>query len=1148
MTTASAARSRLPFRLWSLLLLPAAAAWPASKIVGALPLAFESNEGQAGAGVRFLARSPGFTLLLEESGSAMYVLPGPSGGTAGLLRLIVEGGAGRPAASGEELLASRTNFYGGSDPRRWRESVPNYRAVRFTGVYDGIDLRWRSESRQIEYEFLLQPGAEPGAIGLRFAGARRVRLAREGHLLVDVPAGTLRFRRPLAYQEASGRRVAVPVSYSLAGARASFRVGPYDRRRPLIIDPVVSFSTYLGGGGFDAAYGVAMNSSGEAYVTGETASADFPGTPTRMRSGREAFVTRLKRDGSAVLYTTILASGSDDAGAAIAVGASGEAYVAGVAGGSGFPVTPGALQTTFPGAPAGFVARLDNSGRLVYCTYLGGGTTSLTGIAVDSGGNAYVTGYTSAVGFPVTPSAPQAVLGGGWSDALLVKLAPDGSRLLYSTLLGGAGADVSRAVAVDAAGRACIAGTTDSRNLAVRSALQAQLGGGSDAFLGCLNPAGTAWAYLTYLGGGGQDKAQALALDAAGNAYVAGATYSQNFPVSSTPFQSANHGGYDAFVSKVDAAGGGLLYSTLLGGGGADSAQAIAVDAGGRAWVAGFTASLDFPIRNAWQARNAGGFFDAFVAQFSPDGASVLFSSYLGNVGDDRATALALDGAGNALVAGYTGSVAFPTTAGVAQSRVKAPYDAFLTRLSPDALISGRVSLAGGQGLSGVAVALSGSQTASTVTDVSGYYSFAGVPAGGTVTVTPKLAGFTFAPVSQTFTSSSGSRVADFTATPVPVYYSISGRVTDLTGSGLPGVTVALSGGGTSSVTTDATGGYLFDSLTAGATYTITPARSGYSFTPASQTFPGISGNSVANFSASVITPSGGSSKVGVFRNGQWTLDFNGNGVWDGAAGDRLVSLGQTGDIPVVGDWNGTHSAKAGIFRNGLWVLDYNGNGVWDGPALDRAMMLGQTGDTPVVGDWNGDGRAKAGIFRNGLWVLDYNGNGVWDGPAVDRAYAIGQAGDIPVVGDWNGDGRAKVGVFRNGQWTLDYNGNGVWEGPAGDRLVSLGQTGDIPVVGDWNGTHSAKPGIFRNGLWVLDYNGNGVWDGPAVDRAMGLGQAGDIPVVGDWNGDGRAKVGIFRNGLWVLDYNGNGVWDGPAVDRAYAIGQTGDRAVTGAW
>ena len=303
-----------------------------------------------------------------------------------------------------------------------------------------------------------------------------------------------------------------------------------------------------------------------------------------------------------------------------------------------------------------------------------------------------------------------------------------------------------------------------------------------------------------------------------------------------------------------------------------------------------------------------------------------------------------------------------------------------------------------------------------------------------------------------------------------------------------------------------------------------------------------------ANSAVMELTTVNAPDKAGVFRNGVWVLDFNGNGVWDGLGTDRAVILGTAGDVAVVGDWNNDGFDAVGVFRNGLWVLDFNGNGVWDGLGTDRAIILGTTGDVPVVGDWNNTGSDKAGVFRNGLWLLDFNGNGVWDGLGTDRAVSLGTASDVPVVGDWDNTGSDKVGVFRNGVWVLDFNGNGVWDGLGTDRAVILGTAGDVPVVGDWDNSGSDKVGVFRNGVWVLDFNGNGVWDGLGTDRAIILGTTGDVPVVGDWNNTGSDKAGVFRNGLWLLDFNGNGVWDGLGTDRAVSLGTTGDVPVVGKW
>ncbi|MCC9000271.1 MAG: hypothetical protein LM522_12400, partial [Candidatus Contendobacter sp.] len=249
-----------------------------------------------------------------------------------------------------------------------------------------------------------------------------------------------------------------------------------------------------------------------------------------------------------------------------------------------------------------------------------------------------------------------------------------------------------------------------------------------------------------------------------------------------------------------------------------------------------------------------------------------------------------------------------------------------------------------------------------------------------------------------------------------------------------------------------------------------------------------------------------------------------------------------------------------GVFRNGQWVLDANGNGAWDGCGIEFCFSgFGQAGDRPASGNWDGGTKSYIGVLRSdtGEWFIDRNGNRQWDGCVADGCYSgFGQAGDLPAAGDWNGAGFAKIGVFRNGQWFLDANNNGQWEGCSVDLCLSFGQTGDLPVAGNWNGGVPAGVGVFRAGTWYLDFNGNGKWDGCQQDGGQdkcfynSFGQDGDLPTAGDWNGDGKAKVGVFRAGTWYLDYNGNGVWDGCGVDRCYvgSFGQAGDWPVAGKW
>ena len=278
------------------------------------------------------------------------------------------------------------------------------------------------------------------------------------------------------------------------------------------------------------------------------------------------------------------------------------------------------------------------------------------------------------------------------------------------------------------------------------------------------------------------------------------------------------------------------------------------------------------------------------------------------------------------------------------------------------------------------------------------------------------------------------------------------------------------------------------------------------------------------------------------FYDGLWTVDRNVSGSWEGpGGGDDLLFLGEPGDVPVSGDWNGTGTPKLGVFRAGHWFIDFNGNGHWDGiDGGDRTFLLGEAGDIPVVADWNGSGSDKAGVYRGGRWELDFNGNGRWDGIAQgDRIGILGEPGDLPVTGDWNGSGAGKIGVYHNGTWRLDFDGDVLWSEFGPDRSILLGDEHSIPVIGDWNGTGTDKVGVFRSGEWRLDFDGDGIWqENSEIDRIIWLGQEEDTPVVGDWNGSTTTKVGVFRGGLWELDFNGNGKRDGAASgDRLFYLG-----------
>ena len=466
--------------------------------------------------------------------------------------------------------------------------------------------------------------------------------------------------------------------------------------------------------------------------------------------------------------------------------------------------------------------------------------------------------------------------------------------------------------------------------------------------------------------------------------------------------------------------------------------------------------------------------------------------------------------------------------------------------------ISGQVT-SSGAALAGVTIAtiIGGSTITTTSAAGTGNYSFTSLPAGGNYTMTPSLANYTFAPASSTFNNLQANQAANFVGTANQVFFTISGQVTKL-GSALAGVTLTLTGGSGGTRTSDGSGNYSFASLAGGVNYTVTPSLASHSFTPASAVINNLASNVIANFSAAIST--GKPDKVGTTYSGYSVLDANGNFAWDGTSTDKLISWStfQTSEKPIYGDWNGDGKTKVGVYNNGTWLLDYNGNGVWDGPTIDKAIFwsTGQSTDVPVLGDWNGDGRTKIGIYNNGTWILDYNGNGVWEGPGVDKTiyWSTGQAGEVPVVGDWNGDGKTKIGIYSNGTWILDYNGNYAWDGTGVDKLIYFGGQGYRPMVGDWNGSGWAKIGAYHvSGTWALDYNGNFVWDGTSIDRLTFFGGPDWLPVVGDWSGSGTTKIGAYTGGQWALDYNGNFGWDVPP-DRLFSFGAPGQTPIVGKW
>ncbi len=485
---------------------------------GRLPLSFELNQGQADPNVKFLSHSSGYRLLLTPNEALLSVMTQQSesakkpavqvrlspthktekqGGSALMLRMRFVNGNASAKAVGAELLPGKSNYFLGCDPRKWRTNIPNYSKVKFENVYPGVDLLYYGNQRQLEYDFVISPGADPGAVAIAFDGVDNVSVDEQGDLLLATPAGSIRQSRPVVYQREGNIKRPIPASYLLKGKnQVGFQIPEYDRSKPLIIDPVLAYSTYLGGDSFDRGNGIVADSAGNAYITGATRSTNFP-------------------------------------------------------------VTPGAFQGTNAGLSSldAFVTKLNATGTaLIYSTYFGGGGTD-TGndIAIDSAGNAYVTGQTDSGDLPTTPGAFRTTpVGSDDFDAFAMKLNATGSALGYSTHVGGSGDDVAFGIALDALGSAVVTGRTDSANFPVTAdAVQTALAGNSDAFVIRLDAAGSGLAFSTYLGGGNADAGLAIALDPGGNIYATGETFSSDFPTTPGAFQTAFGGLSDGFVAKI---------------------------------------------------------------------------------------------------------------------------------------------------------------------------------------------------------------------------------------------------------------------------------------------------------------------------------------------------------------------------------------------------------------------------------------------------------------------------------------------------------------------------------------------------------------------------------------------------------------------
>ena len=692
---------------------------------GRLPLSFEPNQGQISPEVKFFARGRGYGLLLTSTEMVLALRqPAGSSPNAGsdaqeaVLRSQLVGANRRPEIVGEQELPGKSNYFSGRDPAKWHTNVPQFSAVRYRNVYRGIDLVYYGNRRQLEYDFVVAPGADPRQIRLRFTGTSSVKLNASGDLVLAVSHGTVTAQAPVLYQEADATKTPVAGRFVLKGKReVGFDIGPYDRTRTLIIDPSVVYSTYLGGTDVDDVFDAAVDVLGNVYLTGRTLSTNFPVTGGDI--GYQAFIVKLNVNGGLAYSTMVDLGGSLGSFNSIAVDAQGYVYVAGYTQATDAPVV-NAVQASCPTGfnglcSTGFVLKLSPAGdNPIYATYLGGSDTnagfSLRHIAADSDGSTYVAGSTNDDTLPMV-NAERAFSGG--YDVYMAKLGPQGAWA-YATYLGGSMFDEVRGLAADAGGNAYVVGATDSPDFPTKNAVQATKEGstGRDGFVTRLGPDGSI-AYSTYRGGTGDDMFWSVVTNDQGTVWVTGASWpypNNDFPISEGwpgPSDCSPSGPEcrPGILVKLDA-DGRIVYSTATH----IALASIAVDAAENVYLAGSASASAKPVNPLMEAGNI------YVEKLDASAQNVLFSSFwggayhevysqgvCGNIGwtvaAARLTSVAVDGAGNIHLVGVTTQDDFPTLNALQPTPGGAPpltpansceefaeenHDVFVTKISPD--------------------------------------------------------------------------------------------------------------------------------------------------------------------------------------------------------------------------------------------------------------------------------------------------------------------------------------------------------------------------------------------------------------------------------------------------------------------------------
>lgn len=734
-----------------------------------LPLSFEPNYGQTDSEVKFLSRGDGYTLFLTAEEAVLRLKNSDAKAPSAVLRLGLEGANQTPEIIGQNRLAGKSNYFIGDKQNNWHTDVPTFGRVQYKDVYKGIDQIFYGNGRQLEYDFIVAPNADPKQIALKFDGADTINIANDGDLVLKFRESELRQQKPIVYQHVDDVKREVVANYTIENGKVGFVIGEYDCSKPLVIDPILVYSTYLGGNGADAGHGITLDSEGSVYVTGSTASTDFPTlNPVQANlngTRSDVFVTKINAAGNAIVYSTYIGGNVGDGGYGIDVDNAGNAYVTGTTGGTtdanDFPTTENAFDRNFTAPDESFLFKLNQSGNaLVYSTYTGGSIGAEVKVNRATG-EAFIAGNAGAR-LPTTPGAFRTACQPTpcSSSSFVTKFNAEGSALVYSTYIGPGPAND---LAIDAEGNAYITGSTISNAFPITpGAAQPTCVGcnnfRSDAFVTKLNATGSALIYSTYLGGSVDEVGSSIAVDAAQNAYVTGRTESSSgvsvpFPTTAGAFQTTSQGIPDAFVTKVNPTGTAFVYSTYFGGDVRDEAFGIAVDRAGNAHLTGQTGSRNFPLIEPFQSSCTVNGSCVFISTLNSTGSALAFSTFFGQ---GQGLELVADARNNIYITGqaFPGLTNIPTMNAIQPNPSSNPStDGFVAKIqlaqptAASVTISGRVVWKN-RGIPRARVFLTDAngEVRIAVTNPSGYYRFTDVQVGETYVLRASGKRYSFAP------------------------------------------------------------------------------------------------------------------------------------------------------------------------------------------------------------------------------------------------------------------------------------------------------------------------------------------------------------------------------------------------------------------